>query len=84
MRQKAEREEAAEKEKVLLKAAKEKEIARLREQQEKSQDLQAALDEMNALRAQEEVFKFKFEGLSLDCTFSLERKSHSKLKFSKR
>lgn len=64
MRQKAEREEAAEKEKVLLKAAKEKEIARLREQQEKSQDLQAALDEMNALRAQEEVFKsvwrFKF------------------------
>lgn len=56
MRQKAEREEAAEKEKAILKAAKEKEIARLREQQEKSQDLQTTLDEMNALRAQEEVF----------------------------
>ncbi|XP_050294792.1 cilia- and flagella-associated protein 45-like isoform X2 [Anthonomus grandis grandis] len=54
MRQKAEREEALEKEKSLLKAAKEKEIARLREMQEKSQDLQAALDEMNAARSQEE------------------------------
>ncbi|KAH1007192.1 cilia- and flagella-associated protein 45 [Dendroctonus ponderosae] len=54
MRQKAEREEALEKEKVLMKEAKEKEIARLRAMQEKNQDLQAALDEMNAMRSQEE------------------------------
>ncbi|KAF7273556.1 cilia- and flagella-associated protein 45-like [Rhynchophorus ferrugineus] len=54
MRQKAEREEAREKEQKLLKEAKEKEIARLRAMQEKSQDLQAALDELNALRSQEE------------------------------
>ncbi|KAL1513274.1 hypothetical protein ABEB36_002701 [Hypothenemus hampei] len=54
MRQKAEREEALEKEKALAKALKEREIARLRTTQEKSQALQTAIDEMNALRAQEE------------------------------
>ncbi|XP_030753396.1 cilia- and flagella-associated protein 45-like [Sitophilus oryzae] len=54
MRQKAERDDMIEKEKLLVKTAKEKEIARLRSMQEKSQDLQAALDELNALRAQEE------------------------------
>lgn len=55
MRQKAEREEAREKEIAMTRAAKEREIARMRAQQEKSKDLQAALDEMNALRSQEEV-----------------------------
>ncbi|XP_066262310.1 cilia- and flagella-associated protein 45-like [Euwallacea similis] len=54
MRQKTERENALEVEKAMIKAAKEKEIARLREMQEKSQDLQAAMDEMNVMRAQEE------------------------------
>lgn len=55
MRQKAEREEIREKEMALSRAAKEKEIARLRTQQEKSKDIKAALDEMNALRSREEV-----------------------------
>ncbi|XP_060536757.1 cilia- and flagella-associated protein 45-like isoform X2 [Cylas formicarius] len=54
MRQKAQREEAREKEQSLLRAAKEREIARLRAMQEKSRDIQAALDEMHALRTQEE------------------------------
>lgn len=56
MRQKAEREEAREKEVALARTAKEMEIARMRAQQEKSKDIQAALDEMNALRSREEVF----------------------------
>ncbi|KAJ8936537.1 hypothetical protein NQ314_012277 [Rhamnusium bicolor] len=54
MKAKAEREEARERELALAKAAKEEEIARLRAEQEKSQDQQAAMDEMNALRTQEE------------------------------
>nr|XP_023016550.1 cilia- and flagella-associated protein 45-like [Leptinotarsa decemlineata] len=54
MRQKAEREEAREKEMVISRATKEKEIARLRAQQEKSRDYQAIMDELNALRSQEE------------------------------
>ncbi|XP_066142383.1 cilia- and flagella-associated protein 45-like [Euwallacea fornicatus] len=54
MREKTERENALAVEKAMIKAAKEKEIARLREMQEKSQDLQAAMDEMNAMRVHEE------------------------------
>ncbi|CAH1162923.1 unnamed protein product [Phaedon cochleariae] len=54
MRQKAAREEAREKEMAVTRAAKEKEIARMRAQQEKGQDYQALMDEMNALRSQEE------------------------------
>ncbi|KAJ8963484.1 hypothetical protein NQ318_018967, partial [Aromia moschata] len=54
MKEKAEREEARERELALAAAAKEKEIARLRAAQEKSADYQAAMDEMNALRTQEE------------------------------
>lgn len=55
MRNKAEREAAREAELNAAKAAKEREIARLRAQQQKAQDQQAALDELNALRVQEEV-----------------------------
>lgn len=58
MRQKAEREEAREKEMAFARTAKEMEIARLRAQQEKSRDIQAALDEMNALRSREEVINY--------------------------
>lgn len=57
MRQKAEREDAREKEMAFARAAKEMEIAQLRAQQEKSKDIQAALDEMNALRSREEVLQ---------------------------
>lgn len=55
MRKKGERERALEEQKQLAKIAKEKEIARLRAQQERHKDQQAARDEMNALRVQEEV-----------------------------
>lgn len=55
MRKKAEREAAREAELAAERAAKEREIARLRAQQERAQDQQAALDELNALRIQEEV-----------------------------
>lgn len=55
MRKKAEREEAREAELNAINAAKEREIARLRATQEKAQDQQALLDELNALHAQEEV-----------------------------
>lgn len=55
MRKKAEREAVREAEYAAEKGAKEREIARLRAQQEKAQDQQAALDELNALRIQEEV-----------------------------
>lgn len=58
MRAKAEREASLEQEKMLQKIAKEKEIARLRALQEKAADRQAMLDELNALRVQEEV-KYK-------------------------
>ncbi|KAK9883994.1 hypothetical protein WA026_004929 [Henosepilachna vigintioctopunctata] len=55
MKRKAEREEAREAELAVIKAAKEKEIARLRAQQQKAQDRQALMDEMQAIRIQEEV-----------------------------
>lgn len=55
MRKKAEREQAREEEQAAIKAAKEREIARLRSLQEKAQDQQALFDEMNAQRIQEEV-----------------------------
>lgn len=55
MRKKAEREAIREAEQAAERVAKEREIARLRAQQEKAQDQQAALDEINALRIQEEV-----------------------------
>lgn len=55
MRKKQEREEAREKELEGQKAAKEREIARLRGMQQKAQDQRALLDEMNAARIQEEV-----------------------------
>ncbi|XP_045467627.1 cilia- and flagella-associated protein 45-like [Harmonia axyridis] len=55
MRQKAAREEAREAELAMIKAAKEKEIARLRAQQQRAQDKQALMDEMQAIRIQEEV-----------------------------
>lgn len=55
MRKKAEREAIREAEMAAERRAKEREIARLREQQEKAQDQQAAIDEVNALRIQEEV-----------------------------
>lgn len=55
MRNKAEREAIREAELAEAKAAKEREIARLRAQQETAQDQQAAVDELNALRIQEEV-----------------------------
>ncbi|KAJ8974467.1 hypothetical protein NQ317_005989 [Molorchus minor] len=55
MKEKAEREDARERELALAAAEKEKEIARLRAAQEKCADLQAAMDEMNALRTQEEA-----------------------------
>lgn len=58
MKQKAEREEARERQMLAEKAAKEMEIARLRAQQERSLDYRAQLDEMNALRMQEEVSSF--------------------------
>lgn len=55
MRKKAEREQAREEELAAIRAAKEKEVARLRSLQEKAQDQQAARDELNALRVQAEV-----------------------------
>lgn len=55
MRKKAEREEAREREEQLAKEAKEKEIAKLRAQQERAADRQAEMDELNALRTQEEA-----------------------------
>ncbi|KAL3287330.1 hypothetical protein HHI36_001805 [Cryptolaemus montrouzieri] len=57
MRQKAAREEAREAELEMIRAAKEKEIARLRAQQQRAQDEQAIMDEMQAIRIQEEVEK---------------------------
>lgn len=57
MRKKAEREEAREAELNAIRVAKEREITRLRATQEKAQDQQALLDELNALQAQEEVAK---------------------------
>lgn len=58
MRQKAAREEAREQELAMIKAAKEKEIARLRAQQQRAQDKQALMDEMQAIRIQEEVGRY--------------------------
>ncbi|XP_068894939.1 cilia- and flagella-associated protein 45-like [Tenebrio molitor] len=55
MQQKLEREVAREQELALAKAAKEQEIVRMRNQQQRSIDIKAAMDEMNALRIQEEV-----------------------------
>lgn len=55
MRKKAEREQAREEEQAAIRAAKEKEIARLRNLQEKAQGQQALFDELNAQRIQEEV-----------------------------
>ncbi|KAG5899148.1 hypothetical protein JTB14_027341 [Gonioctena quinquepunctata] len=54
LRKKTERDEAREREEALNKAAKEKEIERMRAQQEKSRDYQAVMDELNALRSLEE------------------------------
>lgn len=56
-KQKAEREEARDRELAVIKLAKEQEIARMRAQQEKSKDIQAALGEMHALRSREEKEK---------------------------
>lgn len=55
MKKKEEQEKAREEEAQALRLAKEREIARLRSLQEKAQDQKAALDELNALRAQEKV-----------------------------
>ncbi|KAJ3648364.1 hypothetical protein Zmor_020174 [Zophobas morio] len=55
MQEKMERELRREQELALAKAAKEQEIVRMRNQQQRSQDMKAAMDEMNALRIQEEV-----------------------------
>lgn len=55
MRKKAEREQAREEEQAAIRAAKEREVARLRSLQEKAQDQQAIFDELNAQRIQEEV-----------------------------
>lgn len=55
MRKKAEREQAREEEQAAIRAAKEREIARLRSLQQKAQDQQALFDELNAQRIQEEV-----------------------------
>ncbi|VEN62981.1 unnamed protein product [Callosobruchus maculatus] len=54
MRKKQEREEAREKELEAIKAQKEKEIAAMRAAQEKAMDSQAMMDELNAMRWQEE------------------------------
>ncbi|EFA06544.2 cilia- and flagella-associated protein 45 isoform X1 [Tribolium castaneum] len=55
MQEKLDREMARDQELALAKAAKEQEIIRMRNQQQRSQDIKAAMDEMNALRIQEEV-----------------------------
>ncbi|XP_069687390.1 cilia- and flagella-associated protein 45-like isoform X2 [Periplaneta americana] len=55
MQKKMEREEAREREQAAQRLAKEREIARLRALQQRQQDLQAEMDELNALRVQEEV-----------------------------
>nr|CAD7259351.1 unnamed protein product [Timema shepardi] len=55
MKQKAKREAAREEELKLQKMAKEREIARLRALQQRQQDLQAEMDELNAQRIQDEV-----------------------------
>lgn len=55
MRKKREREDAREQELMVQKMSKEREIARLRVQQEKSADQQAIIIEMNAKKLQEEV-----------------------------
>nr|CAD7402955.1 unnamed protein product [Timema poppensis] len=54
MKQKAKREAAREEELKLQKMAKEREIARLRALQQRQQDLQAEMDELNAQRIQDE------------------------------
>lgn len=56
MRQKQEREAAHEEEIRLQKEAKEREIGRLRAQQQRAQDAQAIADELNARRIQDEVY----------------------------
>lgn len=55
MEKKAERERAWEEEQKEIKAAKEREIARLRALQERQQDQQAQADELAATRAADEV-----------------------------
>ncbi|RZC35120.1 Trichoplein domain containing protein [Asbolus verrucosus] len=57
MQQKLEREMEREQELALARAAKEQEIIRMRNMQQRTLDLRAAMDEMNALRIQEEVEK---------------------------
>lgn len=57
MRKKLEREEAREEELKLQKLAKEREIARLKSVQQKSQDAQSIANEMNARRIQDEVIQ---------------------------
>lgn len=55
MRYKAETEAMKEKQLAEQKLAREKELVRLRAMQEKAADTQAARDEMNAIRIQDEV-----------------------------
>lgn len=64
MRRKAEVEKAREQELAQQQLEKEKELARLRAMQKRAADTQAAKDEMNAMRIQDEVsfihFLFSF------------------------
>lgn len=60
MRKKQEREAAHEQEIKLQKLAKEREITRLRAQQQQSQDTEAIAQELAARRIQDEVLKLVF------------------------
>ncbi|CAG9830752.1 unnamed protein product [Diabrotica balteata] len=81
MRKKQQREEAIEKKKALDKATKEREIARMAENQAKSQDIKALMDELNALRAQEEKEKEWREKEKIEAT--IKQKTIDDLKHSR-
>lgn len=59
-KKKNDREIAFEEEMKKKKLLKEKEIVKIQSQQKASQDLQAARDELNALRTQDKVMFFRF------------------------
>lgn len=64
MRRKAEVEAARERELAQQQLEKEKELARLRAMQKRAADTQAAKDEMNAMRIQDEVPFIDYDWLS--------------------
>lgn len=70
-KKKNEREMAFEEEVKKQKLLKEKEIAKIQASQKASQDLQAAKDELNALRVQDKVIKFYISITKNDSTTCL-------------